>query len=67
MANKPSNAAVQYERLSTNDRSELLDQIFDILEFDDEGKPGTEWSSDTLQSVGDAFAQYGVTFTEASE
>lgn len=63
MANKPSAAAAQYERLSSNDRSSLLDQIFDILEFDDEGEPGVEWSSDTTQSVGNAFAEYGVTFT----
>jgi hypothetical protein len=63
MADKPSKAAVEFESLSQSDKLSLLREVFCILEYDEEGEPGCEWSSDTTQYLGETFEKYGVVFT----
>jgi hypothetical protein len=52
-----------FDALSLVQQRNLLNAVFDCLEYDSEGQPGSEWSSDTLQAIGEAFNRYGITFT----
>ena len=56
-----------YDRLAASVKFALLREVFEILEYDENGRPGVEWSSDTTQALGDAFANRGVKFTEIGE
>ncbi|TCC19941.1 hypothetical protein [Kribbella sindirgiensis] len=58
-----SRAQERFDALSADTKVEILSQVFQILEYDDEGSPGNDWSSDTTQNLGDLFASYGITFT----
>jgi hypothetical protein len=46
-----------FRALTVEQRAELADGMFRILEFDEEGKPGAVWSSDTPQAMGDLLNQ----------
>jgi hypothetical protein len=52
-----------FAALSRPEREQLLRRLFDVLEFGEDGKPGGEWSSDTTQSLGELFREFGVDFT----
>jgi hypothetical protein len=58
-----SPAVAAFKALTQQQRNRLLDEVFSILEYDQDGQPGGKWSSDTTQSLGDLFTGYGVTFT----
>lgn len=60
-------AQERFDALPADTKVEMLSQVFQILEYDDEGKPGCEWSSDTTQHLGDLFASYGISFTVPGE
>lgn len=56
-------AQEQFDALPDWKKASLAAAVFRVLEYDSEGNPGSEWSSDTTQSLGELFATYGVTFT----
>lgn len=58
-----STAQKQFDALPEWKRLSLAAAVFNALEYDDEGNPGSEWSSDTTQALGELFELYGVTFT----
>lgn len=53
-----------FNALTESDRSRLARDLFTVLEYDSDGNPGSEWSSDTLEDISNVFASYGVTFTD---
>lgn len=53
-----------FDALTISDRASLAEDVFNVLELDEDGNPGSEWSSDTLQALGETFERYGVTFTD---
>lgn len=53
-----------FSALSDERKRLLLQRVFEILEYDEDGKPGGEWSNDTTQALGDVFGAFGVTFTD---
>jgi hypothetical protein len=62
-------AIVQFEQLTNTQKVKLLREVFDILEYDGTDQPGAEWSSDTMQALGEAFnrAGAGVFFTDPNQ
>ncbi|WP_433294532.1 hypothetical protein ACQP2F_33345 [Actinoplanes sp. CA-030573] len=56
-------AEMQFARLTSTEQRALLRRIFYTLEYDDEGAPGVELSSDVMDAIPRLFATYGVTFT----
>ena len=58
-----STAQAQFDALPDWKKISLAGAVFRVLEYDEEGQPGSEWSSDTTQSLGELFNHYGVTFT----
>lgn len=60
---KPSNAQQQFDSLSDYSKLQLLAEVFDALEYDSDGNPGAEWSSDTTETLGQLFHESGVKFT----
>lgn len=56
-----------YGNLARHQRDRLLREVFQILEYDECGRPGAEWSSDTAQALGDAFVRSGVVLTNCDE
>lgn len=53
-----------FDALPDHRKLALLGDVFTVLEYDEDGNPGSEWSpSDTTQALGDLFRKYGVTFT----
>ena len=56
-------AEAAFNALPFSVRAAIARSVFDILEYDEEGNPGSEWSSDTLQALGDLFQANGVSFT----
>lgn len=60
---KPSDAQKAFDALPEWKRLSLAAAVFKVLEYDEDGEPHSEWSSDTVQSLGDLFAAYGITFT----
>lgn len=60
----PDTAAERrFAALTDRQRGLLLRRTFEILEYDEEGEPGGEWSSDTTQALGELFDQFGIRFT----
>lgn len=57
-------AAVQFAQLDDQARARIAYETFAILEYDEDGDPGSEWSSDTTQYLGEMFDRYGVQFTD---
>jgi hypothetical protein len=45
----------------------LLRGVFEVLEYDPDGRPGSQWSSATTQALGELFAQFGITFTSPDQ
>lgn len=62
-----SAASKAFERLSRDQKVEIARKTFEILEYDEDGRPGSEWSSDTLQALGELFPAYGVIFTDPND
>lgn len=59
-------AQQKFDALSTTSKVFIASRVFEILEYDD-GGPGSTWSSDTLQSLGDMFNAHGVVFTDPND
>jgi hypothetical protein len=57
-------AAVQFAQLDDQARARIAYETFAILEYDQDGDPGSEWSSDTTEYLGEMFDRYGVQFTD---
>jgi len=57
------NAQEQFDALPEWKKLSLAAAVFKVLEYDEDGNPGSVWSADTTQSLGELFANYGVTFT----
>jgi hypothetical protein len=53
-----------FDALSGVKKLNLIEEVFEILEYDEDGNPGGQWSSDTTQSLGELFNRYGVKFTD---
>jgi hypothetical protein len=51
-----------FAALTAEKRARLLRDVFDVLEYGPDGT-AAEWSSDTLQALGDLFSQLGIVFT----
>jgi hypothetical protein len=62
-----SKAEEAFDALPEWKRLSLAKDVFLNLEYDADGNPGSEWSSDTTQALGDLFATYGVKFTQPGE
>jgi hypothetical protein len=62
-----SAAEQAFTSLTADQRTRLLRGVFENLEYDPDGRPGSEWSSDTTQALGDLFAQFGITFTSPDQ
>jgi len=62
-----SAAEQAFASLTALRRTRLLRGVFEILEYDPDGEPGGEWSSDTTQALGDLFAHFGITFTSPDQ
>lgn len=60
-------AEESYHRLDTAQKAILADLVFAALEYDEDGNPGSEWSSDTLQTIGEVFESAGVHFTDPND
>jgi hypothetical protein len=56
-----------FAALTADQRTRLLRGVFEVLEYDPDGRPGGEWSSDTTQTLGDLFARFGITFTNPDQ
>jgi hypothetical protein len=56
-------AEMQFARLTSTEQRALLRRIFYALEYDGEGAPGVELSSDVMDAIPRLFGIYGVTFT----
>lgn len=56
-------AQQQFDALTVKKKVALLGRVFKALEYDTEGEPGVEWSSDTTQALGELFEMAGVKFT----
>jgi hypothetical protein len=69
--NAPEPVLTEAERafnaLADDRRLLLLQRVFEILEYDDEGNPGDEWSSNTTQALGEMFENFGVKFTASDD
>lgn len=63
----PSAAEQTFAALTSRQRERLLREVFHILEYDEERRPGVAWSSDTTQALGDLFAAYGIAFTSPDD
>jgi hypothetical protein len=61
--NTNTEAQQAFNALTLVQKANLAKEVFEILEYDEDGNPGSEWSSDTTQYLGDLFNRYGVTFT----
>lgn len=64
VAGTDTGAERAFAALTDVQRGRLLREVFEILEYDEEGRPGSEWRSDTMQALGELFNRYGVLFTE---
>ena len=64
---RPTPAEQAFEAMPTDRKLLLLRRVFEQLEFDEDGEPGGEWSSDTTQALGDLFNNFGVVFTSPDE
>jgi hypothetical protein len=58
-----SEAYQRFRALTVTDQAELAEAVFRVLEFDRDGRPGVEWSSDTLQDLSGLFVARGVIFS----
>jgi len=52
-----------FNALSVEEKAEIANAVFNILEYDAYGNAGSEWDSDTLQALGEMFHFAGITFT----
>lgn len=60
-----SKAQEVFDRLSDAAQLNMVREVFCILEYDeDDGEPGSEWSSDTLELLSDVFNRRGITWTD---
>lgn len=59
----PSKAQKVFDALPDAQKLVIVGKVFQILEYDEEGNPGGEWSSDTTQALGELFNSFGVVFT----
>jgi hypothetical protein len=59
----PTGPAAVLAAMPTARKLALLSRVFDTLENDEDGNPGSEWSSDTAQALGELFEKFGITFT----
>lgn len=64
MATIPS---VQIKRLTTERKAELLERVFEILEYDGDENPGAVVDGSALSDIQDIFARFGVKFTSPSK
>ena len=59
---------VQYKALTDKQKLQLLDELFEALEYNEDGKPGNGRSgADTELVVCETFDQYGVRFTDENQ
>lgn len=58
-----SRAEAAFDALPEWKRLSLAKAVFLVLEYDEDGNPGSEWSSDTTQALGELFERYGIVFT----
>jgi hypothetical protein len=57
-----SAAEKAFAALTADQRTRLLRGVFEVLEYDVDGRPGSEWSSDTTQALGELFDRFGITY-----
>lgn len=62
-----SEAQQAFDALEPETKLNLLGRVFEILEYDDDGMPGSRWSPDTTQALGELFNKFGVVFTSPDE
>lgn len=63
LPSEPSPADV-YAALPVETRTAILDEIFEILEYDEEGNPGAEVNGgDLVEALAELFQKHGVRFT----
>lgn len=62
-----SAAEAAFAALTDDQRARLLGGVFEILEYDEDGEPGQEWSSDTTQDLGELFGHFGIVFTSPEQ
>ena len=53
-----------FDRLTTQQKADLAEEVFETLEYDEDGNPGPEWNADMEQRLSPLFERYGVTFTD---
>jgi hypothetical protein len=68
MSTNTNNTEAQqaFDRLTTQQKADLAEEVFATLEYNEDGNPGPEWNADMSPRVGQVFERYGVTFTDPS-
>jgi hypothetical protein len=56
-----------FAALTGDQSARLLRAVFEILEYDQDGEPGQQWSSDTTQDLGELFGHFGIVFTSPEQ
>jgi hypothetical protein len=65
MAHNGDLARVSFNLLSQDEKADLCEEVFKLLEYAEDGTPGnTEWNADTSMRLGQAFARFDVKFTD---
>jgi hypothetical protein len=56
-------ADLSFAALWVEEKAELCEEVFKVLELTEDGKPGNDWNADTFQRLGQAFERHEVRFT----